>query len=414
MIEEEVLKLIKPNEEDKKHLEEIAQQVLDRLKGLDAEVEGSYRKGTWLKGDTDLDIFVFYPKEVGKEYLKEKALNELLTRVRDLNYTIAYAEHPYIIVKIEGVEVDIVPALRLNSGEEAITAADRTPFHTRFITSKLDERGKDEVRLLKRFLKGIGVYGAEIKVKGFSGYVSELLIVYYGSFINVLKEASKWKHPVRVEIVKQKKEFSEPLQIPDPVDPKRNASSAVSLKSLVTFILASRYYLRKPSLDFFFPKDKKYDKIKGDVLILKLKFKNTVVEDILWGQVWRNVEKLRNVITNAGFRLIDINAWGNESEVYIGIQVESKNIGKYYLNIGPMYYQIEHVDKFIQFNENVWVGEDGRLYSIKERKESELEEIARKNLNFKHPFTLEVNWLTNVGDDPWINKFLLKTPPWLK
>ncbi|MFP3259689.1 MAG: CCA tRNA nucleotidyltransferase [Sulfolobus sp.] len=414
MIEEEVLKLIKPNEEDKKRLEEIVQQVLDRLKGLDAEVEGSYRKGTWLKGDTDLDIFVFYPKEVGKEYLKEKALNELLTRVRDLNYTIAYAEHPYIIVKIEGVEVDIVPALRLNSGEEAITAADRTPFHTRFITSKLDERRKDEVRLLKRFLKGIGVYGAEIKVKGFSGYVSELLIVYYGSFINVLKEASKWKHPVRVEIVKQKRGFSEPLQIPDPVDPKRNASSAVSLKSLVTFILASRYYLRKPSLDFFFPKDKKYDKIKGDVLILKLKFKNTVVEDILWGQVWRNVEKLRNVITNAGFRLIDINAWGNESEVYIGIQVESKNIGKYYLNIGPMYYQIEHVDKFIQFNENVWVGEDGRLYSIKERKESELEEIARKNLNFKHPFTLEVNWLTNVGDDPWINKFLLKTPPWLK
>ena len=409
-----MLKLIKPSDEDKKRLEGIAQQVLDRLKGLDAEIEGSFRKGTWLKGDTDLDIFVFYPKEVGKEYLKEKALNELLSRVKDLNYTIAYAEHPYIILKIEGVEVDIVPALKLNSGEEAITAADRTPFHTRFITSKLDERGKDEVRLLKRFLKGIGVYGAEIKIKGFSGYVSELLIVYYGSFINVLKEASKWVHPVRVEIVKPKKEFTEPLQIPDPVDPKRNASSAVSLKSLVTFILASRYYLRKPSLDFFFPKDRKYDKIKGDVLILKLEFKNNVVEDILWGQVWRNVEKLRNTISNAGFKLIDINAWGNENEVYIGIQVESKNIGKYYLNIGPMYYQIEHVDKFIQLNENVWVGEDGRLYSIKERKESELEEIIKKNLNFKYSFTLEMNWLTNAGDDPWISKFLLKTPPWLK
>jgi tRNA adenylyltransferase (EC 2.7.7.25) len=54
------------------------------------------------------------------------------------------------------------------------------------VISNLHREQKDEVRLLKKFMKGIGVYGAEIKVKGFSGYVAELLVYFYDSFRNVL------------------------------------------------------------------------------------------------------------------------------------------------------------------------------------------------------------------------------------
>ncbi|BCU70246.1 CCA tRNA nucleotidyltransferase [Stygiolobus caldivivus] len=414
MIEEEVLKRIKPDDVERHKLEKILSNVMDRLKGYEAEVEGSFRKGTWLKGDTDLDVFVFFPKEVGKEYLKEMAIKELVSRFSDYNYTIAYAEHPYLMLDVEGVEVDIVPALKVLSGSEAVTAADRTPFHTRFVTQHLDEKGKDEVRLLKRFLKGIGAYGAEIKVQGFSGYVSELLIIHYETFKNTLAEASKWVPPVKVYFTEPAREFTEPLQIPDPVDPRRNAASAVSMEKLGLFSLASRYYLKEPSMEFFFPKEPHYDKIKGDILLVNVILEENVVEDILWGQVWRNVDKIRNILTERGFRVIDISAWGNNEKLTIAIQLESKDIGKYYLNIGPYFYQWESIDNFVRKNENIWIGRDGRLYSIKERKETDVTEIVKSNLSFKHKFKLELEWVKEVKGDPCLMRFLRKSPPWLK
>ncbi|MBS7613865.1 hypothetical protein KEJ48_06465, partial [Candidatus Bathyarchaeota archaeon] len=42
-----------------------------------------------------------------------------------------------------------------------------------------------------KFAKGIGVYGADIKTGGFSGYLCELLIVSYGDFIKTVESASK-------------------------------------------------------------------------------------------------------------------------------------------------------------------------------------------------------------------------------
>jgi len=415
LIEDEVLKIIKPEEAEKLRLEKILGEVLERLKGYEAEVEGSFRKGTWLKGDTDLDVFVFFPKEVGKDYLKEKAIKEIISRFSDMKYMIAYAEHPYLMLYIDGIEVDVVPALKINSGSEAITAADRTPFHTKYVLEHLDERGKDEVRLLKRFFKGIGAYGAEIKVRGFSGYVSELLVIKYGSFREVLEHASKWvKPPIKIHLIEPAKDFTEPLQIPDPVDPRRNAASAVSLEKVALFSIAARYYLREPSVDYFFPKDLKYDKIKGDIILANVLIEESVVEDIIWGQVWKNVVKIKNILTSVGFKVIDVNAWGNEERLTIAIQLESKDIGKYYLNVGPYYYQQESVDKFIKMNENVWVGKDGRLYSIKERKEYDVLEVLKRTISFKYKFKLEFETLKEVKDDPWLHRFLRKTPSWLK
>ncbi|TRM94732.1 tRNA CCA-pyrophosphorylase, partial [Sulfolobus sp. B1] len=148
MIEEEVLTQIKPSKEDEEKIKESLRIIEERLKGLDFEIEGSFRKGTWLKQDTDIDLFVFYPKELGKHYLENQALKDIINRIKDLNYVLAYAEHPYVIVNVNGIEVDIVPALRVERGDQAITAVDRTPFHTQYVISHLDNNGKDEVRLL--------------------------------------------------------------------------------------------------------------------------------------------------------------------------------------------------------------------------------------------------------------------------
>src|SRR5207247_11061822 len=72
------------------------------------------------------------------------------------------------------------------------SAADRSPFHTRFISSNFDSEKRQQARLLKKFFKAVGVYGAEISTGGFSGYVSEVLVLKYGSFENVLRAAADW------------------------------------------------------------------------------------------------------------------------------------------------------------------------------------------------------------------------------
>ena len=98
------------------------------------------------------------------------------------SYEIRYAEHPYVHGIVKGVEVDVVPCYRLKDASRIKSAVDRTPFHHEWLKDRI--KGKEnEVRLLKGFLKANGLYGAEYKVRGFSGYLCELLIMFYGSFV---------------------------------------------------------------------------------------------------------------------------------------------------------------------------------------------------------------------------------------
>ena len=60
-----------------------------------------------------------------------------------------------------------------------------------------------EVRLLKRFMKMVGTYGSEFKVGGFSGYLCELMIIRYGSFLKVLKGVfDHWKPGYQIDLGK--------------------------------------------------------------------------------------------------------------------------------------------------------------------------------------------------------------------
>ncbi|BCS94328.1 CCA tRNA nucleotidyltransferase [Metallosphaera javensis (ex Sakai et al. 2022)] len=408
---EEVLRRVKPGPEDANQIQNAVNLVLSRLKDLDAEVHGSFRKGTWLKGDTDVDLFVFYPKSVGKEYLAKEALREILERLQGLRTRLAYAEHPYVIVEVDGVEVDVVPALRVESGDQAITAVDRTPFHTRYVTSRLSEEGRDQVRLLKRFLKGIGVYGAEIKVMGFSGYVAELLVIYYGSFLDVMRGASAWKPGTEIVLEKETRKFDSPLIIPDPVDPKRNAAAAVSLRSLATMTIASRAFLHAPSLDFFYPPPPGDQQVLGEVLVTELQLTEPYVDDVLWGQIRKSVEKMKSALTSAGFRVVDV-GWCQDEKVRLMVQLESTSIGDYYLGQGPPFY-LESSAEFLLSNRHVWVGDDGRLYALRKRKEIDPERIILNSISLKYKYSVRQYRLTEASDD-CTRAFLRKRPLWLK
>ena len=141
------------------------------------------------------------------------------------------------------------------------SATDRTPYHTDYIKAHLSKELRGEVRLLKKYLQGIGVYGAEIKVGGFSGYLCELLILTYGSFEATVQAFAEYSKRVVIDLegyfAGRENElallFPEPLVIVDPVDKARNVASAVQPQKLYSFIGAARAFLKTPTEKFFYP-----------------------------------------------------------------------------------------------------------------------------------------------------------------
>jgi tRNA nucleotidyltransferase (CCA-adding enzyme) len=83
-----------------------------------------------------------------------------------------FAEHPYLEIIQDEMRIDIVPCYNVERGQWQ-SATDRTPFHTDYVKKNLKPDLLGEVRLLKKFMQGVGVYGAEVKIGGFSGYLCD-------------------------------------------------------------------------------------------------------------------------------------------------------------------------------------------------------------------------------------------------
>ncbi len=180
-VEEQVLARIRPPPEEEARIEKVVRELLDHLRatleanGWEAKpfLAGSVAKGTHLTG-TEIDVFVAFPPDLPRADLEERglALGKLLERGAHL-----YAEHPYTRGWYGGFEVEIVPCYRITDATQRMSAVDRTPLHVDYVLGRVKDGQTDEIRLLKAWAEGIGVYGAEAKILGFSGYLCELLVL---------------------------------------------------------------------------------------------------------------------------------------------------------------------------------------------------------------------------------------------
>jgi len=255
-LEEKVLADLRPTQAEKDHVCGLAQRVLERIRQsgkADGMVVGSIARHTWVSGDRDLDIFMLFDPSLPREELETQglALARSIASSFTENYHEKYAEHPYINATIDDVDVDLVPCYNVDSAERIQSAVDRTPFHTRYITEKINGL-IDDVLLLKRFTKAGGIYGSDQMTEGFSGYLCELLVLHYGGFTPLLMAAAEWKPQAIIDIENHvAKEFDEPLVMIDPVDSKRNVAAAVSIDRMAEFVELARGYLESPSESFF-------------------------------------------------------------------------------------------------------------------------------------------------------------------
>jgi tRNA nucleotidyltransferase (CCA-adding enzyme) len=317
-----ILKKITPSAAEKKDMEGTQRRLLEILgsefgkidKDLNVEIFGSISRDTWLAHEKDIDAFVKFPSTYKKNQL-EDAVTAIGGRILK-KMEKRFAEHPYVRGEFDGYSVEIIPCYSVGAATEKISAVDRTPFHDEFVRKNLGGRA-DQVRLLKQFLKGIGCYGAEASIEGFSGYLCELLVIHYGSFEAVIEAATSWKPPVAIDIrgeldAPQPSGFSSPLVFVDPTDKERNVASALSQENLTLFIHASKEFTRSPKETFFFPKKRtaKRDevlerfRIRG-THIVSLNFQSPdIIEDILYTQLRKAVRFLEKLLTKEGFSII--------------------------------------------------------------------------------------------------------------
>ena len=315
----------------KKRLEKIA-EIENVLRGLkkkeklnfDIFLGGSYAKGTDIKG-SDADIFLLFPEEFNAFEILGILRKEFPEGKEE------YSDHPYIVLPQNSFSIDIVPGYKASSGKDLKTAVDRTPFHVKFITENFTDEMKDEVRILKQFLKGIRTYGAESSVQGFSGYVAELLINRYKTFENTVSEAKNWSIPYILD--KGAKGFNDAnLVIVDPVDSGRNAAANVSLENLATFILAAGLFSWENWKDFLFPRSGEFGLPKDAVVVYIPCTKCN--EEVLIPNLRRISSVLRGEVEDKGFRVVYSSVFV-EKGGYIVIVPDSTPIGETALHIGP-------------------------------------------------------------------------------
>ncbi len=394
LIISEVLNQVQPSIDDVRKLTGIANEAMNRVKQnitskvVGVIIGGSFAKGTWIRDDVDIDIFVKFDNSINDEQFRQ--LGELIgwEALKEFDPYVRFSDHPYVEAVIEGVRVNVVPCYNVSIGKWK-SAADRSPFHTKYMNDNLDDYKRDQVRLLKKFLKSTGTYGADISTEGFSGYVAEIMILKYGSLQQVLNVMSTVGPKNNVISIYEYDEcsfnFSSPLIIIDPIDPKRNLGAAISAVTLGKLILSARCFLRKPSLDFFckhiktpFPE---FWKLYHNVLVLDFKYEERS-PDVLRGQLKKSVVAISKQLELASFKVFRITSVTDEKgSAAFGFLLESVFLSRYAQKIGPKVFMKNETDNFISENKGdsliFWVDSEMRIKSLVKRRMTNAKQFLR-------------------------------------
>lgn len=353
-----VLDRIKPSQREVDEMEKFTASLLEASVSKIAKpmLCGSIVKDTWLSEKNEVDLFLLFKPSLSKKQLEKKGLDlaKKIIKVMKGSFVIAYAEHPYLRGKIGKYQVDIVPCYDISNPEKIKSAVDRTPHHVKFVKANLQE--PDEVRLLKQFCKANKCYGADLKTQGFSGYICELLIIKHGSFLNLAKEAVKWRAGKAISFTEaDSKKFKNPLVVIDPVDRNRNVGAALSAESFYRFVKACKNFVEKPNKDFFFKQDvkpytigeiEKEFKKRGTRWYLISFERPDVLDDILYPQMRRCVKAIDKMLEQNGFKVLRSDFYCN-SDCVLVFEMETSQVPRVIKNVGPDIYS-RHAEQFLK------------------------------------------------------------------
>jgi tRNA nucleotidyltransferase (CCA-adding enzyme) len=250
---------------------------------------------------------------------------------------------------------------------------------------------KNQIRLLKAFLKGIGIYGAELSTSGFSGYVTEVLVLKFGNFKNVIKFIASLTRDN--EIITIDNDFHEinniklksPLVIIDPIDSNRNLGKAISPESLSRFIYASRAFLLNPSINFFKTERENeaknivdtfaaIDNLLPNILVLEFSFRSRS-PDIIWGQLKKLTKSITRLFNENEFITIKSGCYlYGKNSAKLTFLLKYTIISPFFEKKGPSIFMENEVFQFVNKNKNkknstiLWITEEMKVVCLNNRK----------------------------------------------
>lgn len=370
-----VLREITPTEQEQAKTKAMIELVTSETEkvikplGLEYTIAGSYMRDTWMRDKKEFDLFVLFPVKTSRSDLENKGIAIGRQIVSNLHghSRIAYAEHPYVRAKAKNYDIDIVPCYKVESAHKIKSAVDRTPFHNKWLARHLLPELRPEVRLLKQFCKAQGFYGSDTKFQAFSGYLCELLIVHYRSFRNLAEKAAGWE-PGRILInlegmggedveAVHGKFRKQPLIVIDPVDPGRNVAAALSPESFTRFVNACKKLIARPDRRIFERKDFPVSvaRIASEhrarkTLLMGVSFKPPdIIPDILWPQLRKTAKRLKDILEDCGFSVLNHFAWSDDSTTAVFVfEMEVWELPKPRKIEGPSMFVINHAQDFLR------------------------------------------------------------------
>lgn len=258
-----ILQKITPEESEIKNINQETSRFLKELGGigLKANIGGSLAKNTMIKKDKqDIDIFVVFDNEEQTKNLGEK-LHSKYKNVEDI-----HGSRDYFRINKENFTFEIIPVAKFSNPENANNVTDFSLIHVQYIKSQINKNKKlaNEIRLAKAFCHAQNCYGAESYIGGFSGYSLEVLICYYGTFLNFLKKIPKEniidpkkyfknKQDIKTELNESK--LTSPIVLIDPTYKYRNVCAGLRKETFDLFLEVAKKFLKNPSEDFFKKKE---------------------------------------------------------------------------------------------------------------------------------------------------------------
>lgn len=388
----ELLEEIKPNKDYEKEIlskvDIIIKKINSKSKDVKAVLGGSGAKGTALK-TFDADIFVKF--NYSKFQDKSDKISDLLEKILKKSFKKIYRLHgsrDYFQIKEGKFTFEIVPILDIKKADQAKNITDVSPLHAKWVLKH--KKLQDEMRLMKQFCKAQGVYGAESYIRGFSGYICEILTVKYGSFLKVIKNAIKWKDQEVIDVMgffKRKDVFRElnkskllsPIIIIDPVQADRNAAAALSPENYEKFKNACKLFLNDPS-------KKHFKKTEFSIESIRNKNKNKTVlfvqataeggkDDVVGCKLVKSLEFFHKKLIENDFKVYN-HGWEWDKKVVLYFILDKKVLPNTIKKEGPLVKLEDHVSKFKKKHKKTFTKGD-RIFAIDKRKFKKPEELIK-------------------------------------
>ncbi len=414
-LKKQVLEKIKPTQKEHEEFEQTVLKFKRKLKRasnklkykIDFFIGGSFGKGTYLKGTSDVDIFARFDLSY-KDHLLSDMLYEILKEAK-LSFKKQKGSRDYYSVLFgprgKKIIFEVIPNRNIKDVSQMLNSTDVSPMHVEFLKTKAKQNLEltDEIRLCKQFFKAKGLYGAESYINGFSGHVIDILVAYFGSLEKLLENAKTWNEQIVLDICDYYKSYDDAIAslpfdklssliVIDPILKDRNASRALSEEHFSEFVLISNMTEELKKEDFEIHKPKKAQVISDikefakennlKFLIYDFKFEiKNESEDIVGSKLLKLHKKLFKMFDSYDFNIFKDDFFIDMSKgiclsTFLFEKTSLPNIKKIY---GPKVSMRDAIINFLKNRDRYFV-ENDRVCIYEKRIINKIEEICSVEL----------------------------------